>query len=274
MSKELSNWAERKRLEFIEKTLFWRGWINRKDVTEAFGVSMPQATNDLVNYCTLNMGKCAYNVRTKRYETADDFAPMLTVASAWEDLAQIAPTVWSDDAQPLLAEPELPMREASLPVCRAVSRAIFSRQALEIRYWSAHSAQVERRTISPRAIGNDGLRLHTRALCHKDEVFKDFNLGRIEKIVRVIECPFTDRVDEDWQHFAQLRIVPNPALPAVVQKTLARDYGMKRGVYTLRVRRAMLFYATRRLGFINATPDNLPLLNEVKELRLESITDL
>ena len=35
-------WGVEKRLEFIEFRLYWEGGINRADITEQFGVSVPQ----------------------------------------------------------------------------------------------------------------------------------------------------------------------------------------------------------------------------------------
>ena len=37
-------WGVEKRLEFIEFRLFWEGGINRADIMERFGVSVPQAS--------------------------------------------------------------------------------------------------------------------------------------------------------------------------------------------------------------------------------------
>jgi hypothetical protein len=35
-------WGTEQRLEFIEFRLFWEGGLNRSDITEQFGVSIPQ----------------------------------------------------------------------------------------------------------------------------------------------------------------------------------------------------------------------------------------
>ena len=43
-------WGVEKRLEFIEFRLFWEGGINRADIMERFGVSVPQASKDLSLY--------------------------------------------------------------------------------------------------------------------------------------------------------------------------------------------------------------------------------
>ena len=40
-------WGVEKRLEFIEFRLYWEACINRADITDQFGVSVPQASKDL-----------------------------------------------------------------------------------------------------------------------------------------------------------------------------------------------------------------------------------
>jgi hypothetical protein len=43
-------WGVERRLEFIEFRLYWEGGINRSDIREFFGVSVPQASKDLSLY--------------------------------------------------------------------------------------------------------------------------------------------------------------------------------------------------------------------------------
>ena len=43
-------WGVERRLEFIEFRLFWEGGVNRSDIIEMFGVSVPQASKDLTLY--------------------------------------------------------------------------------------------------------------------------------------------------------------------------------------------------------------------------------
>ena len=54
--------------------------------------------------------------------------------------------------------------------------------------------------------------------------------------------------DQDWHTFATLEIGPHPALSETQAKVIALDYGMKGGKAEIRVRRALLYYALRRLG--------------------------
>jgi hypothetical protein len=66
-STPIAAWSEQQRLLFVERLLFWRGTINRRDLCDYFGISLPQATNDLVAYSSLNPGACQYDVRRKCY---------------------------------------------------------------------------------------------------------------------------------------------------------------------------------------------------------------
>lgn len=50
--------------EFIEKN----GYINRSDITDKFGVSIPQASTDLARWVEKNPDKIIYIPKNKRYE--------------------------------------------------------------------------------------------------------------------------------------------------------------------------------------------------------------
>lgn len=267
MSIEDFSWSERERLRFIERMLYWRGTINRKDLIEAFGISPPQATNDLVHYTTRNSGACFYNVRSKRYEAAEDMEPILVEPDFGIDLAKLGVAVWPEEAVAFVAEPELPLRKADRAVMRALVRAAHLRQSLEVRYWSVHSGRAEWRRVSPRAFAHDGLRWHVRAYCVVNSDFRDFVPGRITRIRNPQECPEANRVDEDWAMWVTLLIRPNPQLSQSRRKALEMDYGMRGGELRLRVRKALVLYTARRLGFISQEArGSLPVLNETEQL--------
>ena len=66
-------WGIEQRLEFIEFRLFWEGSINRANITEFFGVSVPQASKDLTLYQERAPGNMEYDTRAKRYVAAEKF---------------------------------------------------------------------------------------------------------------------------------------------------------------------------------------------------------
>lgn len=68
-------WSIERRLEFIEFRLYWEGGINRADIVDQFGLSVPQASKDLTRYQELAPNKMAYDKSEKRYFAARGFEP-------------------------------------------------------------------------------------------------------------------------------------------------------------------------------------------------------
>ena len=82
-------WNTEQRLEFIEFRLFWEGRVNRSDITDMFGVSVPQASNDLAQYRELAPTNIHYDASEKRYLPTPDFQPKYLKPNAERYLAQL-----------------------------------------------------------------------------------------------------------------------------------------------------------------------------------------
>ena len=266
MNSTTAGWSERQRLLFVERLLFWRGTINRRDLCDYFDISMPQATKDLVTYTTLNPGACQYNVRRKCYVASLRMKAVLREPDFGEDMEMVG-TSFRDlsESGEFILGTSRPRRVADVAIHRKLSLAACERNCVEVSYWSVSSGTSEKRWISPRAFGFDGLRWHVRAFCHRGEVFKDFVVGRFEAVAKMKLCPHKEVVDLDWLEIEVLVFRPNSELPSHQQTALEMDYGMEDGRFELPVRRAMRIYTLRRLGFI-AEPLQPPLLNELKQL--------
>jgi predicted DNA-binding transcriptional regulator YafY len=137
---------------------------------------------------------------------------------------------------------------------RSVVGAIRRSDAIEVQYQSLSSPEPRWRWIAPHAIGFDGFRWHTRAFCLTDEAFKDFLLSRILEIRGSRESEVPSGHDGDWNTEVTLEIGPHPALSETQAKVIALDYGMRGGKAKIKVRRALLYYALRRLG-LDTDPD-------------------
>ena len=61
-------WFEEQRMEWIGETIRIFGFINREHIIKKFGVSMPQASNDLSTFIRNNPETILYNTTTRRYE--------------------------------------------------------------------------------------------------------------------------------------------------------------------------------------------------------------
>lgn len=140
------------------------------------------------------------------------------------------------------------MRGVNPVTLRSVVIAIRRSEAIEVKYQSLSNPDPRRRWIAPHAIAFDGFRWHARAFCLTDECFKDFLLSRILEICGSCESDTSAEDDRDWHSEVTLEVGPHPDLSETQAKVIALDYGMRGGKAKIKVRRALLYYALRRLG--------------------------
>jgi len=250
-------WGVEKRLEFIEFRLFWEDGINRADIMEQFGVSVPQASKDLSLYEAKAPGNLAYNKSEKRYFASPDFKPAFFRPEADRYLAQLRSV--SDNLMPpgdswLSRLPDydampVPHRRVDVEVLRSVVKAVRQKLALEIRYQSMNAARPEPtwRWISPHAFAFDGMRWHVRAFCHMDQKFKDFILSRALDTRAREPAPRDGRDDIFWNELFEVILRPNPLLSSEQQRVIAQDFNMSGGDVAVPVRKALLYYFQKRL---------------------------
>ncbi|WP_372089401.1 WYL domain-containing protein [Tistrella mobilis] len=250
-------WGVEKRLEFIEFRLFWEGGINRADIMDQFGVSVPQASKDLTLYEVKAPGNLAYDKSAKRYLAAENFKPVFLNPDAGAYLAQLRAGGLSGDgleenwlsAVPSFDTMPIPYRRVTVGVLRKILATIRANRAVEIKYQSMSDRRPhpEWRWITPHALGNDGLRWHVRAFCHIDRKFKDFILSRCLEIRGDADPEAAPLDDHFWQEKFSVTLVPNPKLSDPQQDVVAQDYEMHEGKVVVAVRMALLYYFLKRL---------------------------
>lgn len=250
-------WGVEKRLEFIEFRLLWEGGINRADIMEQFGVSVPQASKDLSLYEQKAPGNLAYDKRQKRYFPATDFKPAFLRPDADRYLTQlrmVAEREVSMDETWLLEMPEtdampIPRRRVEVHVLRGMLSAVRKHRAIEVLYQSMNPARPlpRWRWITPHAFGNDGMRWHVRAYCHIDAKFKDFLLSRCLETRGDAAPAAASEADMFWNEFFEVALAPNPELTDNQKAVVAQDYDMTDGHVSVPVRKALLYYFQKRL---------------------------
>lgn len=249
-------WGIEQRLQFIEFRLFWEGHVNRSDLMAQFGVSVNQASTDLNRYIGFAPDNMVYDKSARTYVCSPEFKPRFLEPNASRYLAQLQSVAegildrddsWLAELPPFSSAPT-PVRGVNPETLRSVVDAIRRSEAIEVKYRPLSSTEPRWRWIVPHAIAFDGFRWHTRAFCLADDCFKDFLLSRILDIrgSRVSETSVND--DRDWNTDVTLEIGPHPALSETQAKVVALDYGMRGGKAKIKVRRALLYYALRRLG--------------------------
>lgn len=249
-------WGVEQRLEFIEFRLFWEGHVNRSDLMDQFGVSVNQASTDLNRYMGLAPHNMDYDRSLRTYVRGSGFGPVFDKLDAGRYLAQlrsVADGILDREDCWIAGLPEYesaptPARGVDPVTLRSVVDSIRRSEAIEILYQSLSSPEPLWRWIEPHAIAFDGFRWHTRAYCLTDVVFKDFLLSRILEIRGSRESSNLAENDQDWHTVVTLEIGPHPALSDTQARVIALDYGMKGGKTEIKVRRALLYYALRRLG--------------------------
>jgi hypothetical protein len=258
-------WSIEQRLGFIEERLFWLGEVNRTDLVRRFGVSMGQASVDIARYLAHEPKGVTYDKRAKRYVADATFRPVLAAPDAKSflgelrlvDLGILAPGETMLGAPPPFAATPAPERAADPLVLRAVLTAIGKNAALDVLYQSMSRPKPARRVIEPHALAYDGFRWHARAFDRETEEFRDFVLGRLSKPKPAGPARARPQDDRDWRELVPLVIAPHPGLTPAQAHAIAADYGIRGGSMTLRVRRALLFYALKRLG-LDVDPDARP----------------
>lgn len=252
------SWGLEKRLQFIDFRLRWEGRINRTDLTEHFGLSVPQASLDIAKYSKLAPGNLWYDKSSKTYLATDSFEPCYQRSSAQRYLAELLATKAGivDPADSFIGTaPEMdwafpPQRAIDEKTVDTIIKAISKEVALKVTYQSMSSDESVR-VLSPHALGYDGFRWHVRAYCHKRQRFSDFVLARILKIHGLEPSNVSSSDDSAWHTEVTLLLAPHPDLPPPKKRVIELDYGMVDGEVALRCRQALLYYTLRRLGLQN-----------------------
>ena len=249
-------WGVEQRLEFIEFRLFWEGHVNRGDLMDAFSVSVNQASTDLNRYIGMAPDNMTYDKSARTYIRGNAFDPLFLKPDASRYLSQLRSVAdgildpsdaWIGQLPSYDATPT-PVRGVNAETLRPVIAAIRRSEAIEVKYQSLSRPEPRWRWIAPHAIGFDGFRWHTRAFCLTDHSFKDFLLSRIIETRATLPSEVAPETDADWNEQVTLEIGPHPELSETQQKVIALDYGMKSGKTKIPVRRALLYYALKRLG--------------------------
>ena len=250
-------WGAEQRLEFIEFRAFWGGGVNRSDITERFGVSVPQASNDLAQYRERAPENLIYDASAKRYLAAKLFKPVFAPPNPDRYLAQLRAKAdgiitledtWIGEAPEAEAMP-VPARRVDPALFRELLAVMRDKLSVEVRYYSMSPTGPEGmwRRITPHAFASDGLRWHVRGYCHLDNNYKDFILSRWRGLREPGPPGAGAEKDRDWQDRFEVILGPNPDLSSSQQEAVAWEYDMPKGQVALSVRRALLYYLRKRL---------------------------
>ncbi|KVU98375.1 transcriptional regulator [Burkholderia ubonensis] len=273
-----TRWGQERRLAFIDFRLRWEGRINRADLTDFFGISVPQASLDISRYTELAPENLVYDRSSRVYQATAQFHPVHTATQPHrylnELLASATGVLEREDSfigwQPPIDSVPHPGRNVACDMLSALLKAIRDASGLRIVYQSMSRLEPSIRAISPHAFAHDGFRWHVRAFCHSRAKFLDFVLGRILEVQEIEPVGRAASEDTEWNTILQLVIAPNPELSPGKRRAIELDYGMNEGQMELKCRQALLFYTLRRLG-LNQQETQRP---EAQHIVLKNEADL
>lgn len=253
--KDGPKWGQQRRLEFIDYRLTWDQVLRRSDLTDFFGISVPQASLDISEYIKRASSNIVYDPKTKIYRSTTEFRsiyPSSNLSRFMEDLLRISSSseVPYDSFLgwiPSIVRVPTPGRRLDTQTVLAITRAMRENGKLVIRYQSFSEADPVVRTISPHSLANDGSRWHIRAYCHTRLEFRDFLFSRIHDVISFEND--RPRKDEDisWNKIVTLELVPHPGLQPNQKRIIELDYAMLNGVHRMDCRQSLIYYVFRNL---------------------------
>lgn len=248
-------WSQERRLEFIDFRLRWDGKLNRSDLTDFFGISVPQASLDIAKYTEQAPANLTYDRSSRVYVAGDYFEPVYPSSDAVRYLNELlaqAAGVEPDNSSfltwaPPIATVPTPNRVMRTDVLVALIRAIREGIALRVSYQSMTRPHPTSRALSPHAVAHDGFRWHVRAYCHSRQQFRDFVVARMLRVEGFESAESGPAQDSEWHTTVPLILAPHPKLSESHRRVIELDYGMREGQVEFLCRQAFLFYAMRHL---------------------------
>ena len=258
-------WSQRQRYAFIENRLYWEGELTRADLMSRFGISAPQASDDIAKYLDLAPGNLEHDRIKKAFIATPRFKPHLTVPDARQYLTQLL--LLADDAidsseswlgdLPMHAVMPRVRRRLDNETLRPIVSAIRQRRAIEIRYQSMSTPEPILRWVAPHALVYDGARWHARSWCFNRSRFADFVLARILQIGSNRQSTIDPTIDREWQEIFTIELAPHPELSESQRQAIEMDYGMDNGSIGIPMRLCMTWYFERHYG-LDIPTDLLP----------------
>lgn len=272
-----ANWGQERRLEFIDFRLRWEKTVNRADLRNHFGISIPQASLDIAKYTQMAPQNLVYDRSSRTYRVAEGYAPSVGNTAPQRYLNEVlafsrglldARDAYIGWMPPFAGVPVL-TRLVDSQTLSLLLDAIRHQGCVRITYQSDSAADPIERVISPHAFGHDGFRWHVRAYCFLRETYRDFVLGRILTICIDSTQGRDPQEDVKWRTILQIKIVANPDLTEGNRRAVELDYSMVDGATTIEVREALLYYVLKELelgpfAYPGFQPPQIVLINHVE----------
>lgn len=251
------NFFQKLRLKAIEATLRWKGEIYRGDIESLFGVGNQKAALDFALYNKLYPGQMKYDYTLRRYlpsesfkgyltsDTSEDFLDMLKGEGESACIAGPYPAV------EIIGKSTRIVRSSTINL---INRAIVHKKKIKVTYQSLSTPIPQTYSLSPHSLVYNGYRWHIRAYSDHHEGYRDFLPIRMSDIqLESIDQACLIDQDDLWCNFVELRFMAHESLSAEQKQVLNIEYEMKDGIWTVKVRAALVHYFIEFLGIDSVT---------------------
>ena len=256
-------WEVRRRLEEIDRQLYWAGSVGRTDLIARFGISPQQASADLKIYLAKLGETVRFNGSLKRYVPTEEFKPEF-IQPCIEDYIS-----WAGEIGHAVTIVPFPFRSADMAVLQALTIAIHQERSIEVRYRSLTTPEGMVRRITPHSIVFTGTRYHVRAFCHRNQEFRDFVFGRIIETYNFGEAGLGREKDDAWNTLIIVRIGPHPKLTTAQRIVIEEDYAMVDGEAKIHIKQALLLYLLDQFNLFDLVSDRSPTVQQIALLNPE-----
>lgn len=226
-------WAQLQRLKFIERQLLWGRQLQTKLMVRAYGISRHQAMKDIKLYCqTFPSNVKPYSPVDMSYKPSRSFQPGLIS----EDVCHVidAGGFASITGAQVENVPVIHRRVIDGAVA-AVLSALEIGADIEVLYASASTPSGAKRRLRPCSLFYTANRLHIRAYCHTKKDHRDFVLSRMLTLPELKSSKEVIPDDESFLRELEVKIIPNPALDAIAQKLITKEYQLEdKGSFTIK----------------------------------------
>ncbi len=228
--------VNQQRLTLLASILLWEGRLNNARLRDIFDLSSVRASEWIREFRETYPGWTEWNSKTRSYHAtmkayrSDGSGEQrkqsdATSLSQYLGLVGIPHSVTEPSQSRAIwaAFPDLSV--PSPRIFALVSEAIRERQTLQITYRSMREPTPHLRVIAPHSLIRAGRRWHLRAFSSTNQDFRDYALGRVEKVER-LDSPAerTEKDDRAWMTKVPVRLVAHPDLTPEQEALIRFEY--------------------------------------------------
>ncbi len=246
MAFEDLKYAQRNRLEYLDRLFFWNGAATRASLIQQFGISNAQAALDFRAYLKeLGDDALIYDATSRQYLAQKGFQ-RLTGPAATSELLEF----FESETRSIYDEfPDL-QRSQNVHAFLPLYRAIRAGQSVEIVYQSMRDPEPETRMIAPRALSLMVSDCTFAPIASRANNSATSSPSRIDLELSFLKSSVAEDVprDDEWFTWSVLELRPHKRLAASQQRVVRTEFGFTEDVLEIRIRQALEFYTTRRWG--------------------------